>query len=137
MPNSTLQRSFALGYDEKHEVIIMNENKYATNNSGLPKVPEQLAIAQHAIQLPEVQEMIRKLSSYNLGVYMPHMHDKKTGAFQLLPEGMTQVEDNLRVSFQSVDLPESSYAPVAWIWRDGPTPGAVCKAVCHLAHHVD
>jgi hypothetical protein len=114
-----------------------NRNFDATNGNGLPKLPEQLAIAQQAIQLPEVQEMMRKLSAYNLGVYMPHMHDAKTGAFQLLPEGVTQVEDNMRISFQSVDPPEHLYVPVAWIWRDGPTPGSKCKALCNLAHHVD
>ena len=105
------------------------------NNSGLPKLPEQLAIAQNAIHLPEVQEMMRKLSAYNLGVYMPHMHDEQTGAFQLLPEKMTQVEDNLRVSFQSEDPPEKSYVPVAWFWRDGITPGSKCAAVCMTVHH--
>ena len=101
----------------------------------LPKLPEELAIAQHAIQLPEVQEMMRKLSAYHLGVYMPHMHDEKTGAFQLLPAGWTQVEDNLRVSFQSLDPPGVSYVPVAWFWRDGPTPGAKCTAICMTVHH--
>lgn len=113
----------------------MNENNYATNNSELQTLPEQLAIARAAIQLPEVQEMMRKLSAYNLGVYMPHMHDEKTGAFQLLPEGMTQVEDDLKVSFQSVDLSDSSFVPVAWVWQDGPTPGATCKAICNTVHH--
>jgi len=107
----------------------------ASNDSGLPELPEQLAIARDAIQLPEVQEMMRKLSAYHLGVYIPHMHDEKTGAFQLLPEGMIQVEDNLRVSFQSVDPPERSYVPVAWFWRDGPTPGVKCAAICLTVHH--
>ena len=78
---------------------------------------------------------MRKLSAYNLGIYMPHMHDEKRGAFQLLPEGVTQVEDNLRVSFQSMDLPGRSYVPVAWFWRDGPTPGAKCRAICMTVHH--
>ncbi len=113
----------------------MNENQDATNTSSVPELPEQLAIARNAIQLPEVQEMMRKLSVYNLGVYMPHMHDEKTGAFQLLPEGMTQVEDDLKVSFQSVDPSDRSFVPVAWVWQDGPTPGATCKAICNLAHH--
>jgi hypothetical protein len=119
---------------KKQEEKIMNENKDATNSSVLPELPEQLAIARNAIQLPEVQEMMRKLSAYNLGVYMPHMHDEKTGAFQLLPEGVIQVEDDLKVSFQSMD-PDSSFVPVAWVWNDGPTPGATCKAICMTVHH--
>jgi hypothetical protein len=104
-------------------------------DNGLPKLPEQLAIAQHAIHLPEVQEMMRKLSEYHLGVYMPHMHDEKTGAFQLLPEGVMQVEDNLKVSFQSVNPPENSYVPVAWFWHNGLTTGSTCKAICMAVHH--
>jgi hypothetical protein len=39
-------------------------------------LPKELRTAQEAIQLPEVQEMMRKLSVYNLGVFMPHMHEK-------------------------------------------------------------
>jgi hypothetical protein len=105
--------------------------------SAFPELPEQLATAQYAIQLPEVQEMMRKLSAYNLGVYMPHMHDEKTGAFQLLPDGVTQVEENLRVSFQSKELPGRFYLPVAWLWRDGPAPGTVCTALCNKAHHFE
>jgi hypothetical protein len=112
-----------------------NRTFEATNDNGLPKLPEQLAIAQRAIHLPEVQEMMRKLSEYHLGVYMPHMHDEKTGAFQLLPDGVMQVEDNLKVSFHSVDPPENSYVPVAWFWRDGLTAGSTCKAICMTVHH--
>lgn len=103
--------------------------------AGLPELPEELAIAQRAINLPEVQEMMRKLSAFNLGVYMPHMHDVKNGAFQVLPAGMTQIEDNLKISFQSIDPPGRSYVPVAWVWRNGPTPGAKCAAICMTVHH--
>jgi hypothetical protein len=104
-------------------------------------LPEELAIAQDAIQLPEVQEMMRKLAAYHLGVYMPHMHDDK-GALRPLPEGITQVEDNLKVSFQSAansaeDPLGLSYIPVAWFWRDGPTPGATCTSRCNRAHHAE
>lgn len=111
----------------------------ATKSIGdISGLPEQLAIAQRAINLPEVQDIMRKLSAYNLGIYMPHMHDEKTGVFQPLPAGMTQVEDNLRVSFQSVDQPGCSFVPVAWFWRDGPTPGGVCvSALCARAHHFE
>ena len=63
-------------------------------------LPKELQVAQDSIELPEVQEMLRKLSQYNLGIYMPHMHDEQTGAFQPLPPGITQVEDGLKVSFQ-------------------------------------
>ncbi|MGJ0507012.1 MAG: hypothetical protein ACR652_07695 [Methylocystis sp.] len=104
-------------------------------SNDLPNLPEELAIARRAIELPEIQEMMRKLATYNLGIYMPHMHDEKTGAFKVLPAGVTQVEDNLKISFQSEDPQGRSYVPVAWLWRDGPTPGAKCAAICMTVHH--
>ena len=114
------------------------EMKSISSISGLPKLPQELAIAQRAINLPEVQEIMCKLSAYNLGIYMPHMHDEKTGAFQVLPAGMTQVEDGLRVSFQSVDtLGRSGFVPVAWVWHDGPAPGGGCKSICMTIHHCE
>lgn len=99
-------------------------------------LPEELAIARAAIDLPEVQEIIRRLSAFHLGVYMPHSHDEETGTFQILPAGVIQVEDDLQVSFQAVDHPEGSYVPVAWLWRDGElAAGAACTAICLTVHH--
>lgn len=86
-------------------------------------LPKELQVAQESIELPEVQEMLRKLSKYNLGIYMPHMHDDQTGAFRPLPSGITQVEDGLRVSFQPeeecTDQPDLSYMPVGWYCYPG------------------
>jgi hypothetical protein len=48
-------------------------------------LPPALRTAQAAIHLPEVQEMLRRLSEYKLGIFMPHMHDRQTGEFQPLP----------------------------------------------------
>ena len=44
--------------------------------------------------------MLRRLSEYQLGIFMPHMHDEHTGEFQPLPDEVTQVESGLEVSFQ-------------------------------------
>ena len=55
---------------------------------GLPKA---LRTAQEAIDFPEVQEMLRRLSEYKLGI-LPHMHDEQTGEFQPLPDEIMQVE---------------------------------------------
>ena len=63
-------------------------------------LPQALRTAHEAINLPEVQEMLRRLSDYNLGIFMPHMHDEDTGEFQPLPDRVTQVESGLEVSFQ-------------------------------------
>lgn len=100
------------------------------NYTGLP---ESLRTAQEAIQLPSVQEMLRRLSAYNLGIYMPHMHDEVSGEFQLLPEEVMQVESGLEVSFQPMEKIANQphrFIPVAWLWR---ADAAIASAVCEMA----
>ncbi|MCG9893611.1 MAG: hypothetical protein MH252_21380 [Thermosynechococcaceae cyanobacterium MS004] len=64
-------------------------------------------LAQESIDLPEVQEMLRKLSKYNPGVSMLHMHNGETGDFQPLPKELVQVEADLKVSFSPIEeIPE-------------------------------
>lgn len=96
-------------------------------------LPKELRTAQQAIQLPEVQEMMRKLAVYNLGVFMPHMHDD-AGRFQPSSEKYVQVEKGMRVSFaptEEIEKEEERYLPVGWVWNaDLPTPMAMCKMVC-------
>jgi hypothetical protein len=99
--------------------------------SGLPRA---LRTAQEAIHLPDVQEMLRRLSEHNLGIFMPHMHDHDTGEFQPLPADVTQVESGLNVSFQpAADIAHQTdrFLPVGWLWRAGTViPGAACEMVC-------
>ena len=94
-------------------------------------LPEELQLAQDAIHLPEVQEMMLRLAEFNLGVFMPHMHDDGTGAFRALPEGVTQVEDDLKVSFRRDSnagaRTDCTYLPVGWLWREG---GSVTAREC-------
>jgi hypothetical protein len=97
-------------------------------------LPGELRTAQEAIQLPDVQEMMRKLSAYNLGVFMPHMHDD-SGRFQPSSEKFVQVEKGMRVSFAPTEEiekeEEERYLPVGWVWNENlPTPKAMCKMVC-------
>ena len=98
--------------------------------SGLPPA---LRTAQDAIHLPEVQAMLRRLSEYKLGIFMPHMHDERTGEFQSLPDEVTQVESGLEVSFlpsEDVANQQDRFLPVGWFWRAGAaTPSAVCEMV--------
>ena len=105
------------------------------NSSGLPPA---LRTAQDALRNPEVQEMLRRLSEYNLGIFMPHMHDEKTGAFQSLPDEVTQVESGLEVSFrltQDIAKRTDRFLPVGWFWRAGAaTPVAACEMVWQEAH---
>lgn len=94
-------------------------------------LPQALKTAQAAIHFPEVQEMLRKLSEYQLGIFMPHMHDEQTGDFQSLPDELMQVESGLKVSFQSsIEIAKQTdrFLPVGWVWRAGaPTPVAACE----------
>ena len=105
-------------------------NVLTVNAFGLPQA---LKTAQQAIHLPEVQEMLRKLSGYKLGIFMPHMHDERTGEFQLLADEVIQVESGLNVSFQSTEevaCQTDRFLPVGWVWRDGASaPSSVCEMV--------
>lgn len=96
-------------------------------------LPQALRTAQEAIRLPEVQEMLRRLSEHKLGIFMPHMHDEHTGEFQALPDEVTQVESGLEVSFQASEEIASQterFLPVGWCWRAGAsTATAVCEMV--------
>jgi hypothetical protein len=100
----------------------------------LANMPEKLRYAQQAVELPEVQEMLRRLAKYNLGIFMPHMHDEVTGRFRPLPENVTQVEDDLRVSFRTsseiVEEGNLTYVPVGWYWRGAPQAQLSCVARC-------
>lgn len=94
-------------------------------------LPQALKTAQEAIHLPEVQEMLRRLSEYQLGIFMPHKHDEHTGDFQPLPDGVTQVESGLKVSFlptEEMATQTNRFLPVGWSWRSGaPMPVAACE----------
>jgi hypothetical protein len=96
-------------------------------------LPPALSTAQAAIHLPEVQEMLCRLSEYNLGIFMPHMHDEQTGEFRPLPDTVMQVESGLKVSFQSTEEVADQtdrFLPVGWCWRAGAsTPVTVCEMV--------
>jgi hypothetical protein len=96
-------------------------------------LPGDLKIAQAAIQLPEVQEMLRRLSEYKLGIFIPHMHAEQTGEFEVLPDGLVQVESGLEVSFRAaedVEQEKALFMPVGWLWRGGKaTTSAACEMV--------
>ena len=95
------------------------------------RLPNALGAAQAAIGLPDVQDMIRRLSAHNLGVFMPHMHDAQTGEFRSLPDDLMQVESGLDVSFQpAADITnrEDRFLSVGWVWRgDAVATVAACE----------
>ena len=97
-------------------------------------LPTELQVAQRAIALPEVQEMLRRLADFNLGIYMPHLHEDETGRFLPLPEHLVQVEDDLSVSFQTeaqLAQQQDPLVQIGWLWRgDGAHAIAKCVAWC-------
>ena len=98
--------------------------------SGLPPT---LKAAQAAMQMPEVQDMLRRLSTFKLGIFMPHQHDEVTGEFLPLHSDCIQVESGLAVSFQRPDEianQAASFLPVGWFWRAGASTVA---AACEMA----
>ena len=96
-------------------------------------IPPALRRAQTAMQLPEVQAMLRRLSEFDLGIFMPHRHDELTGDFQPLPDDVLQVESGCKVSFQKRDeitRQTTRFMPVAWRWVDGAlATAATCEMV--------
>ena len=94
-------------------------------------LPQSLKTAQAAIHLPEVQQMLRRLSEHKLGIFMPHMHGQQTGEFESLPDDIIQVETGLEVSFRSVEEVENQaerFLPVGWCWQAGASKSvAVCE----------
>lgn len=85
----------------------------------LKGLPDPLVLAQQSIHLPEVQEMLKRLSAYNLGICMPHMHNDDTGGFEALPDDVVQVEDAMEVTFRPRDAEARPYiVPVGWAWRE-------------------
>jgi len=101
-------------------------------------LPQALRIAQASILLPEVQEMLCRLSEYKLGIFMPHMHDEHTGEFQPLSDNAVQVESGLEVTFQkSEEIANQTdrFLPVGWYWRAGAsTTVAACEMVSTERH---
>ena len=108
-------------------MIATNASQSSIRNS----LPRSMQTAQSAIDLPEVQDMLQRLSAYGLGVFMPHMHDARTGRFQPLGDELMQVESGLEVSFQplaEVANQAGYYLPVGWCWRAGAaSPVAACE----------
>lgn len=66
----------------------------------------------------------KRLSTYGLGVFVPHMHTE-TGEFVRLPPDMVQIEDDLKVSFELRS--EVSGGAVGWVWNNETMVAEVCR----------
>ncbi len=83
--------------------------------------------AQQTIADPEVQELMRRLARYGLGVCLPHMHVTEE-RLAPLPQGVVQFEADLQVSFVDEHYPEVQAAlPVAWLWDEGARVVGRCR----------
>ena len=82
-----------------------------------------------AVNTPEVQEMLRQLGKFGLGVALPHMHTDE--GMVPLPEDMIASEDNLKVTFRKRDKKTNSGAlPVMWRRGEGISSAAYCGQEC-------
>jgi hypothetical protein len=90
--------------------------------------------AIEAVNLPEVQDLIRQLAKYNLAVCVPHMHTRQQG-FAALPADTVQVEQNCQVRWERATTDANRLTPnavaVGWRWVDDSTPPhMVCWKIC-------
>jgi len=89
----------------------------------------ELQEAVRAVNLPDVQDMIKKLGKYGLAVALPHMHEN--GRMVSLPSDTYSYESKLQVTFRKRgDVKVEASLPV--MWRCGSEVGsaAYCSAEC-------
>jgi hypothetical protein len=100
-------------------------------------VPEDVIASFHpdlqasvrAVNTGEVQEILRQLGKYGLGVALPHMHTDE--GMVPLPEDMMSSEDNLKVTFRKRNQKINSKAlPVMWRRGEDISCVANCSAEC-------
>lgn len=76
----------------------------------------------------EVQEAAKILAKYNLGIFIPHMHNQETGEILALPEGVISAERDLKIKFVKIDALESDMIPIGWRWNGIALE--VCASCC-------
>lgn len=89
----------------------------------------ELQDSVRAINLPDVQDMLKRLGRYGLGVALPHMHEG--GRMVPLPEDTYSYESKLQVTFRKRgDSKDEPSLPV--MWRCGTEVGATayCASEC-------
>ena len=94
-------------------MTVAEVNTVVTEMTFAPEIQR----ARASIDLPEVREMMKRLSAYNLGVCIPHMH-RPDMDFAALPADTVQVEENGYVTWvrRSEMSARRASVPVAWRW---------------------
>lgn len=77
-----------------------------------------------------LEEIAQELSSYGLGIFLPHAHDSYGNAVPL-PNCLISYEENLRVRFVLRELVPVDAVPVGWRWSNGAM--VPCAKCCHHA----
>jgi hypothetical protein len=80
-----------------------------------------------SINTHEVAEMVKRLSQYELGVFVPHMRTD-SGDFAPLPDRTVQLERHLGLSYCDESMAAGSTA-VGWLWNREARAAATCS-VC-------
>jgi hypothetical protein len=83
--------------------------------------------AVQSVNLPEVQEIMKRLSDFGLGIMVPHAH-ADDNSFIPLDKDMVQVEDDHQVSFRHKDAVTKDFTPVGWRWDSETQVVALCTA---------
>jgi len=83
---------------------------------GMGSLHLEIKSAIESINEPEVQDILKQLAKYGLGIMVPHIHVDEGSGFAPLPRGMIQVESDLQVSFRNSDELNDHGIPVGWRW---------------------
>lgn len=75
--------------------------------------------AQNIPDIPEVQDALKILSKYGMGMVFAHSHNAQ-GEFTELPKGVAAYEEDLKVTFHDVSTLglKEGFIPVGWRWND-------------------
>jgi hypothetical protein len=107
---------------------VLSESKFSSSGDlAIQDLPESMQIAINAIETDEVQQIIKTLSEYNLGVTMPHMH-RVEGEFSELPVGVIALERQSDFVNES-EIDCENTLPVTWRWKNGKV---VVAGSCHI-----
>jgi hypothetical protein len=114
------------------------------SQAALDCLSSELQVAQKAVALPHVQDIIRTLARFNLAVYMPHAHRQENDAggrgVVALRTTMVAVEEGLVTRLipcdEAIALEHS--VPTAWRWITGEAQVRVasrCFYACNDDQH--
>lgn len=115
------------GENRRFEVNI--EEKTMIAEEVIQKFSPELQESVRAVNLPDVQDMIRRLGQYGLSVALPHMHEN--GRMVPLPDDTYSYESKLQVSFRKrADVKTEPSLPVAWRCGKEISSVAHCSNEC-------